>query len=260
MSYGTFPDKPTLHVGDLADPAQMNAAFDGIQAEFEDRGAVGHLDGVVAGLACSISGTNVAIASGQAYVGGLLFTGGASVGFTSSDAAGTYYVYIDPSNLTAPYTKSTSAPGAGKLALCSVSWDGSATLSALAELAAQGLVAACLRFDVAGTVSTGVVGQMVIDRDLWIEDVEILLAASGSANSTTVDVHVGNAGADPASIFTDQTRRPTLASGSAVYSVATSGVPDTNRSATAGQVLHVDVDAAASGASGLAVVVRGRYV
>ena len=75
----------------------------------------------------------------------------------------------------------------------------------------------------------------------------------------TVDVHVGNAGADPASIFTDQARRPSIASGAAIYTVGVSGVPDTNRSATAGQVVRVDIDAAATGAAGLAVVVRGRY-
>jgi hypothetical protein len=258
MSYGTFPDKPTLHVGDLADPAQMNAAFDGLQAEFEDRTAAGHLDGVVAGMACTINGAAVAVASGQAYVGGMLFTGGASVGFGSGDPAGTYYVHIDPATLTAPYVKSASPPGAGKLALCSVSWDGSA-LSAPADMRPMGVVAVCLRFSVPGAVSTGAVAHAILDRDLWIEDVRIMLAGSGSANATTVDVHVGNAGANPASIFTDQARLPTIASGAAVYSVGVSGAPDTNRSASAGQVLRVDVDAAATGATGLAVIVRGRY-
>jgi hypothetical protein len=258
MSYGTFPDKPTLHVGDLADPAQMNAAFDGLQAELEDRSAAGHLDGIVAGMACTINGAMVGIASGQSYVGGLLFTGGASVGFGAGDVAGTYYVYVDASNLTAPYAKSTSAPGAGKLALCSVSWNGSA-LSGLADLTPKGVVAASLRFSVNGNLGAGLAAYAIVDRDLWIDDVRIAVAASGSSGTTTVDVHVGNAGADPASIFTDQARRPSIASGAAVYTVGISGAPDTNRSASAGQVLRVDVDAAATGAAGLAVVVRGRY-
>ncbi len=222
------------------------------------RGAAGHLDGVVAGMACTINASTVALASGQAYVGGLLFTGGASVGFGAGDGAGTYYVYVDPANLAAPYVKDTTAPGAGKLALCSVSWNGSA-LSDLTDLAPKGVVAASLRFSVAGTVGTGAAAYAIVDRDLWIEDVRIVLAASGSSGTTTVDVHVGNAGAGPASIFTDQARRPSVASGAAVYTVGVSGAPDTNRSATAGQVLRVDVDAAATGASGLAVVVRGRY-
>jgi hypothetical protein len=258
MSYGTFPDKPTLHVGDLADPAQMNAAFNGIQAELEDRGAAGHLDGVLAGMAFTINGAMVAIASGQSYVGGLLFTGGASVGFTAGDTAGTYYVYIDPANLAAPYVKNTTAPGLGKLALCSVSWNGSA-LSGLVDMTPKGIVGAALRFSVVGNIAPGAAAYTVLDRDLWIDDVRVVVAASGSSGATTVDVHVGNAGAEPASIFTDQTRRPSVASGAAVYTVGISGMPDTNRSASAGQVLRVDVDAAATGASGLAVVVRGRY-
>ena len=258
MSYASFADKPVLQVGDLADPAQMNAAFDGIQTEFEDRSAAAWLDGVVAGLACSINGTAVDIASGTAYVQGLLFTGGASVGFDASDAAGSYYIYIASGDTASPYKKSTTQPGAGNLVLCSVDWDGSA-LSNLVDLRSWGLVPAAVHFTVAGAVSAGTVAYAVLDRDVWIEDVQIMLANTGSADSTVVDVHVGDAGAEPATIFADQTRRPQLASTAANYSVASSGIPDTNRKASAGQVLRVDVDQAATDAAGLAVVIRGRY-
>ena len=258
MSYASFPNKPVLQVGDLADPSQMNAAFDGIQSEFEDRSAAGWLDGVVAGLGCSINGSAVDIASGTAYVQGLLFTGGASVGFDASDAAGTYYIYIASGDTAAPYKKSASKPGAGNLVLCSVEWDGSA-LSNLVDLRPWGLLPASLCFSAAGAVSAGTVALGVLDRDIWIEDVQIMLADTGSSGTTTVDVHIGDAGAEPASIFSDQTRRPQLASTAANYSVAVSGEPDTNRKATVGQVVRVDVDEAAADAAGLAVVIRGRY-
>ncbi len=258
MSYATFADKPVLQVGDLADPAQMNAAFDGIQSEFEDRCAAAWLDGVVAGLECTINGTAVDIAAGAAYVQGLLFTGGASVGFDAADPAGTYYVYIASADTNAPYKKSTSQPGAGNLVLCTVQWDGSA-LSNLQDLRPWGLVPTALRFTVAGAVSAGTVGYAVLDRDMWIEDVQVMLADTGTDGTTVVDVHVGDAGAEPASIFSDQTRRPQLESTAANYSVAVSGTPDTGRKAAAGQILRVDVDQAATDAAGLAVVVRGRY-
>lgn len=259
MSYRTFPDKPELHVGDLADPAQMNACFDGIQAELEDRTAAAIVDGVVAGMVCSIHGDAVDIAEGQAYVSGLLFTGNTSVVFDASDPAGTYYVFIDPANLAAPYAKSQSPPAGGKLALCSVEWDGSG-LTNLTDLRPMGLRPACLRFSVAGSAASGPVAYSVLDRDLWIENVQMVLAATGSSGTTTVDVHVGAAGGEPVSIFTDQSRRPSIQGGAPDYSVATSGVPDTNRLAGAGQVLRVDVDAAATGAAGLGVIVKARYV
>jgi len=259
MSYRTFPDKPVLHVGDLADPAQMNACFDGIQAELEDRTAAALLDGVAAGLACTIHGTAVDIAVGQAYVSGLLFTGGASLGFGAEEPAGTYYICIDPSNLAAPYTKSQSPPGAGKLALCSVRWDGSG-LSDLADLRPLGLKPACLRFSIAGAVSAGPIAYGILDRDLWVEDVQMMLAQTGSAGQTVVDVHIGNPGGEPTSIFTDQSRRPSIESAAPSYSLAVSGPPDTNRQATAGQVLRVDVDAAATEAAGLGLIIRARYL
>jgi len=228
-------------------------------AEFEQRSAAGWLDGVTAGMDCSINGTAVDIAAGQAYVQGKLFTGASSVSFSAGDASGTYYVYIDPNDASSPYEKATTQPGAGYLVLCSVQWDGSA-LSNLVDLRPMGLVAACLRFNVSGAVSAGTIAYALIDRDFWIEDVQIMLASTGSAGSTIVDVHVGASGAAPASIFTDQTRRPQLDSTSADYSVAVSGIPDTNRLANAGYVVQVDVDQAATDAAGLAVLVRGRYV
>lgn len=259
MSYRTFPDKPVLHVGDLADPAQMNACFDGIQTELEDRTAAAVLDGVAAGLVCSIGGTAVDIAAGEAYVSGMLFVGSASVAFDADDPAGTYYIFIDPANLAAPYVKSQSPPGAGKLALCSVEWDGS-SLSGLTDLRPMGLRPTCLRFTVAGSLAPGPIAYSVLDRDLWIESVQVTLATTGSAGTTTVDVHIGAAGAEPATIFADQARRPSIPSGAPSYSVAVSGPPDTNRQASAGQVLRVDLDAAATEAAGLGVIVKARYL
>ncbi|MBC7289204.1 MAG: hypothetical protein H5T86_14430 [Armatimonadetes bacterium] len=257
MSYATFPYKPCLRAGDLADPAQMNAAFDGIQAEFEDRSAAAWLDGVVAGMECSINGAAVDIASGSAYVAGMLFTGGASVGFDESDPAGTYYIYVSSADRASPYRKSLTQPGPGNVVLCSVQWDGSG-LSNLADLRPWGLLPTAIRFSVPGAVAAGTIGYAVLDRDMWIEDVEILLANTGSSGSTVVDVHVGNAGSEPATIFSDQSLRPRLASGAPGYSTAQSGAPDTNRRAAAGQVLRVDVDEAADGATGLAVTIRCR--
>lgn len=259
MSYTEFDGKPTLKAGDLADPDQMNDAFDGIQAEFEDRMEAHVLNGVISGMDCSINGTQVDIAAGEAYCDGKRYSGSASVTFSAADASGTYYIYIDPTDDASPYKKATSDPGAGYLVLATVDWDGSSTLSNLVDLRPWGLLPAAIRFSVVGALSTGTVGWQIIERNFWIEDVQILVGTTGTAGNTTVDVHVGDAGAAPSTIWSDASDRPSVAYTDADYSTATSGTPDTNRKATAGQIVQVVLDEVATGASDLAVVIRGRY-
>jgi len=85
----------------------------------------------------------------------------------------------------------------------------------------------------------------VLPRDATIAAVYILCADAGTSGSTIVDIHLNGV-----SIFTDQNQRPTLAYDEDVAV----GIPDVT-AVTAGDVLSLDIDAVATGASGLTVLI-----
>jgi len=85
----------------------------------------------------------------------------------------------------------------------------------------------------------------IAPMDVNIINAQISLVSSGSGGSTIVDINVGNAGAAPTTIFTNQANRPTLASGND-YGVAASGTPDIT-TITAGQIISCDIDQIATG-------------
>jgi len=231
MSYEEFVNKPSVSNGDALNPTtQINNPAQGVQDEFELRAGDGLLHGVASGMGCSIDDTEIDIAAGRAYVSGKRYSGGASVDFTGK-SSGTYYVYIDGADDETPYQAKTAAPTAGELALCTVDWNGSDTLSGLDDDAkVLGLQAYDLVVAVPGAVSTGVQAVVPVTRDLWIESVQIALSDNGAASgATTVDVHLGGDGSKGDSIFATQANRPSLAHDAADYTIAVSGTPDGDR-------------------------------
>ena len=237
--------------------AGHNAEIAGIQAEFEDRMEACLLNGVVSGMAPSISTTNILIATGEAYVEGKRYSGVGTVAFAGA-GAGTYYVYIDPTDDTTPYKKViTTDPGAGFLVLCTVAWNGTDTLSALVDLRAFGLVPwECVLFKT-GAVAADVLAVVPVARDVFIEGARIVCGnTGGTSGSTIVDVHNG-----ATSVFTTQARRPTLAYTEADWTTAVSGTPDGDRTVAAGSYIVVEIDEVPGTASDdLGVIVFGRYM
>ena len=212
------------------------------------------LNGVKSGMAPTISTTNIAIASGVGHCEGVWFTGDTSVAFAGA-AADDYWVYADPAD--GGYKKATSDPGDGYLVLCQVTWNGTDTLSALVDLRAFGLVPwECVLFKT-GAVAADVLAVVPVARDVFIEGARIVCGnTGGTSGSTIVDVHNG-----ATTIFTTQSRRPTLAYTEADWTVATSGTPDGDRTVATGSYIVVEIDEVPGTASDdLGVIVFGRYM
>lgn len=239
--------------------ATFNSMQAGIQAEFENRTEIAAYAGVISGLAASIDGADIDIASGEGYGLGLKYAGGGSI--TISGAAATYYVYWDAS--AEALAKSTSAPDTtDDILFCSVAWDGSTTLSGLVDLRPWGIVPVPIISATwsLGTVATGIIGGTAAMVPVWIDSVEMFLSDNGSSGSTIVDVNVGNSGGAPTTIFAATERRPSCDNAVTNYTRVSSGVPDTSRLVTAGQLITVEVDSAATGAQNLIVTVWGRML
>jgi len=95
------------------------------------------------------------------------------------------------------------------------------------------------------------VGRFVIPRDGTIERVTVTVKDKGAANSTIIDVHKNGT-----TVFTTQTNRPTVAYNDA--DGVASGVPDVTVVA-AGDVITIDLDAIATGAGTIEIVVAMNY-
>lgn len=106
-------------------------------------------------------------------------------------------------------------------------------------------------FDGALAAATDV-GRFVTPYAGTIQSVYITVESKGTANSTIVDVHKNGT-----TIFTTQANRPTVAFND-VDGVA-SGTPDVT-AVVAGDVITFDIDAIATGAEGLGIVVAMAYM
>ncbi len=260
MAYTSFADKLVRVDGQTQLSASThNAEVDGIQAEFEDRMEASLLNGVLSGLECSISGTNIALSSGEAYCEGKRYSGSASVAFSGADAA-TYYIYIDPTDDASPYKRSTTAPTTAQLTLGQVVWSGSA-LSGLVDLREWGTVPWCRGGWVSGSVTTGCIGFWIVPFDIWVEDIQIAAQSLPVATSVIVDLRAGAAGSTPTTVFTTTSYRPTLATTATTwYPVANTGYVQVKRKLTTGEILAVYVDQTdtSSMAADLTFEIRGR--
>jgi hypothetical protein len=100
---------------------------------------------------------------------------------------------------------------------------------------------------------------MVEARTVWIEGVLVTMGNPGTSGETVIDVHVAASGYSPTTIFTDQTRRPTVASGGTGYTIVPSGIPDTNRLMTGPFLISIWLDEVASDGADLDVCIYGRF-
>lgn len=239
--------------------AEFTGLQDGIQAEIEERQDAWATSGVLSGGACTIDGTDVDVATIDAYAQGKRYQGSDSVTFTGSDPADDYYIYLDPADDVTPLTKSAVEPTGDELVLCVVTWNGTDTLSALVDLREWGIEKAAYHVQVIGAVSADTIGIIILDRDFWIETVKSSLENCGTAAGPSyVDAHAGDGGSET-TIWTTQSRRITIAHDATDGAVAEGGVPQANRKLTAGQKILIIVDAASTDAADLGVVVVGRY-
>jgi len=259
VSKQNFADKLDAVSNSTITAAGHDAEVDGIQSEFEDRDEASKVNGVLSGLTPSISDTNIAVASGEAYCEGKRYSGAGVVAFNGA-GAGTYYVYVDPADDAAPYKKSLTAPGTGLLTLGSVVWSGAA-LSSLLDLREWGTVIFNLRSYYAGSVLTGVAIPFYVPADMWIEDVVVTLGNRPTGSTVIVDLRWANAGGTPTTVFSQTMYRvqiPTTLS--SLVPTHNTGYIANNRLCTAGQVLYISVDQgdSSSQATQMDVCIRGR--
>ncbi len=260
MSYTKFATHYDWATGDELTAQRLNYNADGPQAEFEDRMEAADLNGVVSGFASSISGTSIALATGEAYCEGKRYAGSGTVAFVGA-SADTYYVYIDPTDDTTPYKKKTTVPSTGELTLCSVVWSGSA-LSGLVDLSQWGLRHWELADCNLGSVLTGIVGYYIIPHDVWCKGIEISVRSKPTGSSIIMDMHAGAGGATPSTVFTTTAYRPTITTSGTAYTIyGNSGYIEVNRKLAAGSIIEVYVDQtdSSSAAADLAWSIWGRY-
>jgi len=263
IALAEYADKYDYAFEEKPASSDWNALQDGIQAEMEGRMEAWALPGVISGGACSINGTDVDVASIDAYAKSTTklkrYSGSDSVAFTGDDANDTFYIYLDPTDDTTPLTKSASAPTAGTdCCLCQVAWDGTDTLSALVDLREWGIWPASFRFQVVGAISADVIGLIVLPWNFWIETAKAALETCGTgAGPNYIDIHAG-AGGSESTIWTTQARRITIAHDATDGAVVEGGVPEANRLLTAGQKMLVEIDAAATAAADLSGIIIGR--
>ena len=259
MAKTSFDDLYTAVATTAASASSFNSMQLGIQQEFEDRFGDALFAGVVSGLEPTVSTTSIAVAAGRGYGLGKRYEGGDSITFVAA-GAGTYYVYWDAS--AEALAKGLTAPDHDDdIGLCMVTWNGTTTLSALVDLRVWGCVPLQLWAVTANggaTVTTGRKFTIPVLVDCWIDFVQVVQSDNGSGSSTIVDVHVGNSGSAPTTIFTTTANRPSVGNAVADWTVTTSGVPDGTRKLTAGQVLTIEVDQVATNAQDLGVAVYGR--
>jgi hypothetical protein len=261
MAYKSFDNKKVWTTGEEVPAATLNAWEDGVQDEMEERLEAVTGAGVYSGMAASIDGTSVDIATGDAYAGGKRFTGSDSVAFAGGDTAGTYYIFVDSSDETTPYDKSDSKPAddGADLLLASVAWDGAA-LTSLTDLRRWGIDRNRITVFEPGTVTTGVKLLLRVERDLFVESVYGVQSNNGSAGTTSVDVHAGAAGSAPTTIFGAEADRVIIAHDATDYTPVAAGEPAAaSRKLSAGDLLLIEVDGAATGAQDLGVTIAVRY-
>jgi hypothetical protein len=274
----TFGDQPLT-------AAELNNIQNGLRDEINElRAAVMPIPGVISGLAGSIDGTSVDFAAGVAYAGGYKTLGtnataptspatspavvDLTIAFAGTDGAATYYLYLDgaetaeTSALKKTVTLNT-ATGDDCLLLYSVAWDGATTLSALTDLRQWGVVPGEYVINVDAALATSIDIRIPVVRNICLRRPYCIVSTCGSADGPTyVDVQTGAAGST-ATIWSAAASRMTIAHDATDGAVVLGGAPDQNykvaATPAAAKVIDVDVDAIATGATGLHVVIPFAY-
>lgn len=268
LLYRWTVDNPATHGLDSASvtQAKLNDNFD--LCEANEQAVENHLEdslydafgsGILLGLAPAPAyggGLSVDVTAGICLIGRAISIGACSVTITANMSTGYLYLCQDGTFYDAG---ASATPPAGKSSFLYATYSSDGYDCLTVTLASRGLQLDTIEAGVVGAVSADLIKTTLVppDRDFWIAAVGMVLANSGTYASTIVDVYAGDAGAVPTTLFTTQGNRPSIASLSAAYSTDY-GVPDIQE-IEAGQVLTIEVDAAATDAADLGVVIYGRY-
>ena len=223
-----------------------------------------HGSGVLQGLEPTVAGSGLSInfTAGIALIGYSISLDAGSIAVTASMNPG--YVYLRQDGTFHDAGGSATPPtGIASVLYATYTSDGYDALTV--TLNARGVHLDQIDADVAGALSVMTIkhGVMPVDRDFWIAGVTIVVADSGDLSPSgdndyvIVDVHVGDAGAAPTTIFTDQDDRPMVIA--EAYPYTTDSAIPAVRVIEAGQVFTVEIDGAPANSDGLGVVIYGRW-
>lgn len=245
--YSLFANKPSLSSGDPLNPTtQINNPFQGVQDEVELVRGDYALDGVVSGLNVTVGTTLATVGTGRAYVAGKRYGDSTATVSFSGMSAGTCKVYIDSTDDGTPYKAGTSTLASGQLCLADVTWTGTLTSAVDDTTKIRGIIPGHWTCHFPGQVTAASLAVWPVPYDIWIENVEVIGVNNSTTTDTLFDVHLGPDGVQGTTIFTTQTRRPTLEALEASYTIGVSGEPNGDRTPSAGEHLVVIADAVPS--------------
>lgn len=275
------PDYKSTFADQVLTAAHLNNIQNGLRDEVNElRAAVMPIPGVISGLAGTIDGTSVDFGAGVAYAGGYKTLGtnataptspatapavvDLTIAFSVSDGAATYYLYLDGAETveTSAIKKTVTlntALGDDCLLLYSVAWDGSTTLSALTDLRAWGVVPGHFVVNVDAALTTAVDIRIPVTQNICLRRPMCIVSTCGASGGPTyVDIQTGTAGST-ATIWSSAASRLTIAHDATDGAVVLGGIPDQNykiaATYAAPKAIDIDVDAIATGATGLHVVI-----
>ena len=253
--YEVYADQWQPSAGDSIAAATFTSMEDGIQSEFVDRTAISPFNGVVSGMAPTEDETNdeIDIASGTGYAEGYRLEGSTSVTLVG-EAAGTYYIYVDPTetNETDAYKAKTTFPTQAELLLAKVTWDGTDTLTSFLDLRQWGTHAGEVELSDPSTsdLSTGTKFRKHFKYPVCVRNTSLIIDTCGTAGTTIVDIHTGTAGST-ATIWSAAANRFQVGHADTDGAVVAGNVADQNYKLDAEDVLEIIVDTIASSASGI---------
>ena len=261
----TFGGEVSPSGGAVVSAAAHTAMETALQAEFVSRLATLGFNGVISGMTPTADGANdeIDIAAGVAFVEGYKAVGGTSIDL-SGLAADDYYAYIDPTeaNEVDSYKAKTTVPTQAELLLASFTWDGATTITNFLDCRQWGIIPGAFHYSSTAAISAATILRVPLIYPVCIGRPSCIVDTCGTgAGPTYVDVHVGSAGST-VSIWENASDRMTIAHDATDGAVVQGGVPDASTlewKASAGDVLEIIVDAVATGATGLHVVVPFTY-
>lgn len=266
LSYHKTVDAFSTHGTDSKSvtKTKLNANFtvaegneQGIENRFENTFYDAFGSGILLGLQPTPTyggGLGVDVTAGVALVGYVTSIEATTVTITASMATGYIYLKQDGTFYDAGAT-ATPPAGVSSFLYATYSSDGYDCL--IVTLSTCGVQFARIDADVIGTVTAGVIKRTVVERDLFVESVEICVGDADTYETLYADVHTCAEGGSPTTIFTTQANRPNVAALAGTNQLA-SGTPNT-RIIAANSVLTIEVDGAVTDAQDLSVVIKGRW-